>query len=211
MAIVYPRTDVIENVGVVSQTFQLMSRGEYARMANGVTISKRMGSAIWIAEWTSKDKLHNKAIDFEAIIHSLDDGIGEFLGYDTRRPMPLEYPTGNFNDTGQIRAISSSGNTIGFQGLTPGTQFRRGDYFCFTYGDGDIALHQLMEDQLANVSGNTVQGEVRPLIRVGATVGTPVIFKNPYAKFRLFPQQTTFATANILQSSASIKAFQVFQ
>lgn len=212
MAITYPRNDIIQSIGVVSQSFSLLSRGEFSRMKNGVTISKNWGSAIWMGEWASKDKFHDAAIDFEAMIASLDDGIGEFYAYDTRRPMPKSKPNGDFADTGYIQAVSGQMREVSFMGLPPGMVLSRGDYFCYHYGVGDaeVALHQLMENAVVSPGGGAPLIEVRPHIRPGYVAGTtPVKFKNPYGKFRLFPQAAQFNTANIQQSNAVISAFQV--
>lgn len=210
MAIVFPRDDVIANIGVVSQSFDLNARNEMSRLENGVTISKRRGSQIWMAEWSSKDKFHDDAIDFEAIVHSLDDGLGEFYGYDTRRRRPKMHQDGSFVDTGQIGTIATGRNALGFKNLAPGQVLSRGDYFCFHYGN-NVALHQLMEGATVQGTGITVNLEVRPLLRIGVAVDLAVKFVNPYGKFRLQGGQSSFATANILQSNAKISAYQVFE
>lgn len=211
MAVTYPRNDVLSNLGVVSQSFTLVARNALSRQRNGVTIPKVFGSSIWIGEWSSKDKFHDKAIDFEAIINSLGDGLEAFYAYDTRRVMPLAHPSGNFTDSGKILSIHENRKLLAFEELDSGMVLSRGDYFCFTYNTSDVAYHQLMEGGIVGGDGTTSQLEVRPHIRPGAIVGTTAVkFKNPYGRFKLFPGSTAFSTANIQQSNATIQAYQDF-
>lgn len=210
MAITFPRNDIMENGGFVQQGFRLDSRAEYSRLPNGRTIVKHYGSGLWKANWSTKSKQHNDAIDFEAMIHSLNF-TQKFFAYDLRRPYPLAYPTGSFSDSGKIASINANNKALALKALPANFQITRGDYFSFPYtsnGETVYALHQVMETVQASGLGNTTQFEVMPFIRSGAAVDIAVTFKKPSALFMIDPDSWEPQTDDSYHSSAAFSAFQ---
>ncbi|MDR7032930.1 hypothetical protein [Mesorhizobium sp. BE184] len=209
MALASPRTDVLA-VGFSDQTFRLQERQEFSRTGNGRTYGKSFGSALWTATWQTGPMLNTDLLDYEAVLNSLDGVIGTFYAYDLRRPYPRAYPTGAFTDSGQINSLGTNGKSLSLKLLAAGFVLSRGDYLAFDYGAGPSrALHQVMETVTANGSGLTSEFEVRPYIRPGATVSTPVVLKKPPALFCLQPDSIQQSIVDGMHGSISFSAMQV--
>lgn len=213
MSITLPRTDIIDNRPIIGQKLKLMGRSEYSRLADGRTIVKNLGPAIWIAEWSFRDVSHDTAVDLEAIINSLDDGVWGFYGYDIRRPYPKNYPDGVFDDTFTIDSTSDN-KTIKLSDGPANFALSRGDYMQFNFtNDGQTyrALHQIMEDVTADGSGDTAWFEIRPHLIDGAGAGTAVTLKKPSALFKLEPNSFDPGTVSVIRSNiGTLTAYQSF-
>lgn len=201
-----PRNDVL-SVDFTDQTFKLIERQEYSRSANGVTYGKSMGSSLWQGRWVTAPLYHDDALDYEAILRSLDGVIGTFYGHDLRRPYPRAHADGVFADDAEIAALGVDGKSMALDGLSAGFILSRGDYLAFDYGSAR-ALHQAMESVVADGTGTTPSFEVRPHIRQGATLGAGVTLKRPSAIFALLPG-TLETTVSGMTSSVSFEAIQV--
>lgn len=209
MAISFPRADIFDIISMTSQSFQLQSRSEFSRRADGGTKVKNFGSAIWTGTWKSVIKRHDTIVDWEAVIYTLDGGMNAFYAGDLRRQYPREYVNGNFNDTGTIKALGANNKSLSLEGLPANFKISRGDYFAFKYGANNmVALHQASESIQANSSGTTDVFEIRPHLRVGVAVDTAVSFKKPMGIFTLDPSSIAMNTEDQISSSLSFSAFQ---
>lgn len=175
MAVTFPRTDLFD-VGFSDQTFKLLSRQELSRTAYGRTIGKSLGSAIWMATFTTQPLPNDDAVEYESKLNSLDGVTSPLEAYDLRRPYPRAHPEGDCND-GVLSSVAANNKTITLGGLAGSQIVSAGDYLSFTYGDAR-ALHQAVE-----TSGATF--EVRPHLRPGWTLGTAVKLKQPRGLFSL--------------------------
>lgn len=208
-AATFPLVGLIEAAGISGQSFKLEHRSEISRDQNGRTYVKRRGSPIWRASWTVRPKRHEDAVAFEALINLLDGGQNTFYAYDVRKPYPRAYPTGVFNDTGEIGAIDADNKRISLKNLDPNFEISRGDRIAFDYGAGPSrALHEISEDVTADGSGVTALFEIRPHLRPGLAVDDAVVFKKPSAIFALDPGSFESETIDTLFSGASFSAYQ---
>jgi hypothetical protein len=184
MAIAFPRTDVL-NVRIADQVVQLVSRQETSRLAGGQTIGKDFGSALWFATYTTDSLINDDAVDFEAVLDSLDGVIEPFEACDLRRPCPRIYRDGSASD-GVLASVNANNKAITLTGLNAGQVISRGDYLSFDYG-ANRAFHRVSEAVTADDSGVTAEFEVRPHLRQGWSISTAVNLKAPRGIFNLVP------------------------
>jgi hypothetical protein len=192
MAISYPRTDIMSAVrwSDASSPLTLMERQEQSRTAGGITIGKDLGPALWMASLATAALTQAQALAFEAMLNSLDGVIQSFEVGDMRCAAQylLDYPTGNYADTGSLKTVNANNKALSLKGLPAGLKISAGSYLSFDYGTSR-ALHQIMESTTADGSGNTSEFDVRPFIRPGWTISptTAVKLKNPRGIFKLLP------------------------
>jgi hypothetical protein len=210
MSLSFPLVDLQSFVPIASQSFLLISRQELSRQANGITIGKDFGSAIWMPEFSTDVVNNDDAVAYEAKLNSLDGVINMFAAGDLRRRYPRAYPTGNFNDTGVLASVNANNKALAISGLDPSFVLSIGDYLSFDYSGGR-ALHQVVEAATADGSGATTQFEVRPHIRAGYTVSTPITLKKPQGYFILMPGSIQAKSNGPVTSVVSFKAVQFLQ
>lgn len=208
MTIVFPRTDILSSVGYSDQTFHLISRQEQSRTAYGRTIAKDLGSAIWMATYTTGELPNDDALVFEAMLNSLDGAIQPFEASDLRRINPRAYPDGAGASDGLLSSVNTNTKALALSGLAVGQIVSAGDYLAFDYADSR-ALHQAVESVTTNDSGVTAQFEVRPHIRPGWTIGTTVKLKSPRGLFSLMPGTVSSRLNGPLYSIISFQAVQM--
>lgn len=184
MALSHPRNDILTSVAFQDQKFQLGWRQETSRTAGGVTLGKDLGPALWTASYTTIRLDDQAALAYEADLDTLEGVIFPFEAGDLRRLYPLAYPTGDFSDTGVIASVNANNRAMALSGLAAGFVLSKGDYLSFDYRDSR-ALHRLVEGTVANGSGLTPQFEVRPHLREGWELATPVKLKRPSGLFTL--------------------------
>lgn len=214
MAITYPRTDILSLAKLgAGCSFRLQGYKEIGRTAGGQFIVADLADPVWVADYvTTGTMTHYEARELEAALASLDEGGLLFEGGDPRHDYPRNYPTGSFSDTGVIDNLPSDTTQIRLAGLPANFVIRAGDMFAFDYGteNNSRALHQAVEDITASAAGITVGGfTVRPRIRPGATVGTPVRFKVPRCYMAVVPGSIQVQARDRLFSTVRWQAVQV--
>lgn len=207
MSVSFPVTDLQTLVPIARQSFPLVSRQELSRLASGITIGKDFGSALWMPEFSTDVVDNDDAVAYEARLNSLDGVINIFTAGDLRRLYPRSHPDGVFNDTGIIASVNANNKALALSGLDPSFALSVGDYLSFDYGSSR-ALHQIVEAVTANSSGTTTQFEVRPHIRTGYTLSTPVKLKKPTGHFILVPGSVQASSNGPVTSVISFKAVQ---
>lgn len=189
MAISYPRTDVFTTVGIADNNVFLQASNQRSPQRNGVQRGKKLGPALWMGSWKTVTKKHDIILDLEAIINSLEDGVYPFYGSDMRRRFPLQYPTGNFNDTFKIATKGANNKSLTMSGGPANFKLSRGDYLHFNFNDlgGKPCRYygQVMETVTASAAGLTPLFEVRPHFPNYIPVNTAVVLKDPKAVFKL--------------------------
>jgi hypothetical protein len=211
MTITFPRTDILTAVRFADQTLTLVSRQELSTMANGSVRGKDFGPALWSVQYKTVPLNSNLGVTYEAMLNSLDGVIHPFEAGDLRRKYPLAYPTGAFTDSGQINSINANNKAVSFKNLPANFALSVGDYFSFDYSNGTgtcRALHQIMESVTANSGGTTTEVEIRPFLRPGLTVSTPVTFKTPRGRFTLLPNSVTPVLSTGFLTTVTFKAVQ---
>lgn len=187
MGVSYPRTDILTLVGFSPPfSFDLQQRQELSTLAGGKTIGKDMGPPLWVATYTTEELRNDDAVDYQAVINSLDGVTRLFEAFDLRRASPRAYPGGVGANDGVLRTVNANNKWLSLSGLAAGQIISRGDYLSFTYGT-NRALHQAMELVAANGSGTTPEFEVRPLVRSGFSLSAAVSLKAPRGLFSLVP------------------------
>lgn len=211
MSITYPRTDILDTVEISadSSPLQILQRQEFSRQANGRTIGKNFGSGLWMGTFVTIPVDNDDALAYEAMLDSLDGVMMPFEAFDVRRKMPRLYPSGACND-GAIASVNVNTKAIGLSGLAAGQVVSVGDYLSFDYGD-NRAYHRVVEAATANGAGNTPQFEVRPYIRPGWTVSTPVKLKNPRGLFVMMPGSISPKAYGSLHTVISFQAIQIIR
>jgi hypothetical protein len=209
MAITFPRSDILTAVGFTSPfSFEPVSRQELSRLASGRSIGKDLGPALWFATYTTEELRNDDAVDFAAMLDSLDGVIQTFEAWDLRRPDPRRHTDGSASD-GVLHSVNANNKAISLSGLNAGQIVSRGDYLSFNYGTSR-ALHRVQETIVADQSGLTVEFEVRPHLRPGWTISpaTSVNLKAPRGIFTLMPGSVAPKQA---RGTSGIVTFQIVQ
>jgi hypothetical protein len=186
MAITFPRSDILTAVGFTPPfVFQAPPRQEVSRLADGTMIGKDFGPALWFATYTTEELRNDVALDYAAVLDSLDGVLNLFEAWDLRRPTPRLYTDGSAHD-GVLHSVNANNKAVSLSGLLAGQTVSRGDYMSFTYGS-NRALHRFVEGGAADGSGVTPELEVRPHLRPGWTVSQAINLKAPRGIFTLIP------------------------
>lgn len=209
MSISFPLTTVLSATSFADQNFQLISRQELSRQANGRTIGKDLGSAIWVASYATIPMSNDDALAYEALLDSLDGVVQTFEAYDLRRIYPRSDPAGASYNNGALLSVNANNKALALSGLIAGQVVSAGDYLSFTYGSSR-ALHKVAESVTANGSGVTAEFEVRPHLRTGWTLSpsTTVLLKAPRGIFALMPGSVSSKPNGPLHSVISFQAVQ---
>ncbi len=195
MAITFPRSDILTIMAATLGRpigfappfgFDLLPRQEFSsRTAGGVTIAKDFGPALWFGTYTTEELPNDDALDYKAVLDSLDGAIGTFEAWDLRRPAPRLYGDGSAAN-GVLHSVNANNKALSLSGLNAGQVVSRGDYLSFDYG-GNRALHRVAEAVTANGSGLTAEFEVRPHLRPGWSLSQSVYVKSPRGIFVMVP------------------------
>lgn len=209
MTVIFPRNDILttHRISAEGYKFQPMYRQELSRQANGVTLIKDFGTSLFTLAATSFPLNNEDAVDFEAMLSSMDNGIGTFHAFDMRRPFPKSKSDGDFSNTAKISSIGINGKSLALSGLPAGMVLSRGDYLAFDV-PGWRALHQIMETVIASGAGVSPTVEVRPHLMVGSAVGADVDLKQPATVMMLVPGSVT---QNRVDARNTVISFQAFQ
>lgn len=209
MTVIFPRNDILTTYRIAPEgyKFQPMYRQELSRQANGVTQIKDFGTSLWTLAATSVPLFHDDALDFEAMLSSLDNGIGTFKGFDLRRRYPKAKADGEFSDTSEISTVGVNGKSMALSGLPAGMVLSRGDYLAFDV-PGWRALHQIMETVTASGDGLSPNFEVRPHLMAGTVSGLGVELKQPSTVMMLVPGSIAPQQFDALKTVLSFQAFQ---
>lgn len=182
---------------------------EYSGQGNGVIRGKDLRPALWKANITTRPMSISEAMDYQAMVESLDGSINTFYCYNPLRP---NAKVGSFVDTScQINSLGGDGKSLSLKGLPASQALNRGDLFHFDYTSGVTcrALHRVVESITANGSGVTGTFEVRPAIRTGAAVNNNVRFNKAAALMCLVPGTFQPANADLQTVQFSFSAQQV--
>jgi hypothetical protein len=209
MAVSFPRSDVLSAVGFVADgyEFKLNYRQEQSRSAGGVTFVKDLGSPLWTLKATTAALRLDDALDYEALLETLEGGVQTFMAYDLRRPYPRQHSTGAFSDTGVTATVGGNNKSIAVSGVDPGFQVSRGDYLVIEVA-GAKKLHQVSEPSTASAGGVLALFEVRPHLWPGAAAGQPVRFKKPAIPMTMLPGSIAKTQMGALHTSINFAAMQ---
>lgn len=211
--VTFPRADFFDLCKISDTTFWPMARQEISRTAGGVSQGKDLGSPLWRASFTSAPQSFADAAAIEAALISLNGVVGSFLAHDVRRPFPIAYPDGVFNDNSTIGTLyPADAFGLALTGLDPNFQLKAGDYLSFAYGARpNIALHMVMVGVAADGVGNTAKFEVFPAIRPGAVAGAAVTLKRAPCEMSLEPGQSPPGIREMTASAVSFSGFQIIE
>lgn len=212
MALPDIRTDMMDFCGYSHEATPLYFDAwqEMSTQADGTSYAKDLGPGRWFGDFLTEPLSHNRAAEFQAIIESLDGIIGRFEACDLRKQYPAAYPTGAFADTGLINSVINP-VTMTLKSLPAGFVLTRGDHFAFDYTIGSDtfrALHRVMETVVASGAGLTPAFVIRPQLRMGYALNTPVKLKRPMGVFRLVAKSFVPAMKNSTSTAYSFKAVQ---
>lgn len=188
MSLSFPRIDIFPGRFIITDKFDLMSRSQISRSADGSAFAKDFGEPIWMGAFNIGQSTLDDCVTFEAMLQSLDGSIQRFEAYDTRRENPLQHSNGRFADTGQIKGVNANKRAVSLKTLQPGLVLSVGDRLAMQYGASNTwSLHSIMERVVVNGSGETSEFEVRPRIPASVAADDAVRLKRPPAHFVLDP------------------------
>lgn len=181
----FPNSDLIDTGFFTQQSWRPMLAQQLSQTAGGVIRGSYLGETLWYTSLRTPPLTVDRALDFEAYLHSLNGVKNPFYFADLRRRYPKQYPTGAFTDSGTISAFPD-GNLVAINNLPAGFVISRGDYF-HIQSSGRRALLMCAEPITANGSGTTGAFSVVPELPVWISVGLSTVFKKPAAKMVLLP------------------------
>ncbi|MET4636158.1 hypothetical protein [Kaistia defluvii] len=189
---------------------------ETSGQAGGQLRVKSLRAPLWTMQASSRDLSPNELRRWKAKLAALENGQKTFWGYDFASVYPAAHPNGSWPTgvafNGETAAISALSSTIALRlkALPPGFKVSIGDHIAFAYGSGpSYALHQAVEDAVADASGVTPAFEVRPPMRQGAAINNVVKVKRPACLMLIVPGSIS-APANLnARGPISFNAMQV--
>ena len=210
MTITFPITNLLDlyPISPTGYNFRLHHRQEQSRTAGGRTIVKDFGPPLWLLDASTGMLPHADAIDFEAMLASMNNGIGTFLAWDLRRAFPAAHSLGDFDDSATILSLGANNKSLRLTGLFPGFQLSRGDYLSITFS-GHRYLHQILEPATVMPDGSTSFFEVTPHFQPGTVAGASVVLKKPSAVMALVPNSIQ-TQVGALHTSISFQACEAF-
>lgn len=176
-----------DNVRVREMTLRLHEPVEINRTRNGAVIPASLGDAIWRGSVTIAPDIDARSVmALEARFALLSRPGMAFLAYDTRKLFPSADPAGRVLGMAEptIKTINSNRRELSLSDLPPGYVLRAGDMISWEYGSSPTryGLHRLLEDVIADGSGDTAEFEVTPFIADAVTTSTAVSLVKPVFK-----------------------------
>lgn len=183
--------------------FEPLFRQEYSRRADGVTIGKDFGDAIWSGAWTSKSLSPNELDYYRSRMELLEGVINRFRGYPLSRCRPILHPGSAVLPTGTLNEISSDRRSVRLSGLT-GITLSPGDLIQI----GTTDLHRVME--VVAPGSPTALFKIRPGVWPGVVTGATVSVSKPSCIMGLVPGSlTSTADPSTGRGSISFKGIEV--
>lgn len=176
-----PLADFMEDLAVVSTTFELSEAVETSETGGGEILRSSYGPRLWGGTITLNTRYHADAERLLARVRRLFAADASFLVFPPHMRRLLVAP-------GTINAQRNN-REMRVAGLEAGQQILQGEFVSFTYGTNPVrrALHQLAEDATADGAGLTGWVEVIPAIRPGASNGATVTLAKPQCKAIAIP------------------------
>jgi len=176
-----------ENVRAREMTLRLHEPVEINRTRNGTVIPASLGDAIWRGSVTIAPDIDAQSVmALEAKFALLSRPGMAFLAYDPRKPFPAADPAGRVLGMAEptIKTLNSNRRELSLADLPPGYVLRAGDMISWEYGSSPTryGLHRLVEDVIADGSGDTAEFEVVPFIADAVTTSTAVSLVKPVFK-----------------------------
>ncbi len=193
MALIFPRpvAEFADKLRLSSVKFWLDGQEEYSGLGSGEFLAADLGPKTWKAEVSIMDLRHADAAEVQALIESMDGSIGTFYLYDPRKQYPRLDPGGAILGAANpvIASIGANRKSLAVSGLPAGYVLSVGDFLHYDYGSNPVrrALHRVAEVATANGIGTTNTFEVRPHLKVGATVGLTISPIKAAAKMKIIP------------------------
>ncbi|WP_336801481.1 hypothetical protein [Kaistia sp. MMO-174] len=197
-------------------TLDLSYGDETSGQAGGQIRVKSRRAPLWTMQATTRDLEPNELRRWKARLAALENGQKTFWGYDSASFYPAAYPHGSWPTggafNGEAAAISALPSTIALRlkALPASFKITTGDHIAFSYGSGPLyALHQVMEDVVADGLGVTPAFEVRPPIRQGAAINNVVKVKRPACLMMIVPGSVSTPANLNARGPISFNAIQV--
>lgn len=190
MAIVYPYDILAGFPGTITR-FELQYMQEMSPLRGGRQVVADLGPALWAMDVKSKALRPSELKAWKARLAALENGGQQLIGYDMTACYPIAYPRGSwptgdaFDGIASLKSVTNN-KTATIGGLPEGYKLSTGDYISFDYGT-TRALHQVMEDAVADEYGVSSVFEVRPYIRLGYVLDVDVDLTKPHAVMLVVP------------------------
>jgi hypothetical protein len=189
---------------------------ETSNTADGQIIVAELRPQFWDLDASTVTLSPTKLAHWKARLASLENGKRLFYGFDKTNYYPLAYPKGAWPTGGSFDGISAQINsmpdayTLTLKLLPAGYTGKVGDFLQITDSDGNLRLHQVMEDFTANGSGITGSFAVEPYVRTGAAIGNVVAVKRPACTMMIVPGSVSYPSSSSAWGALSFKGRQVF-
>lgn len=172
---------------IVQASLTLHEPVEINQTRSGDVITASLGDAVWRGSVVlGREDDPGEAARIEALLALLSRPGMAFLAYDPRKPFPAADPAGRVLGMAEptIKTLNSNRRELSLANLPAGYVLRAGDLIGWEYGASPTryGLHRLLEDVIADGSGDTVEFEVTPFIADAVTTSTAVSLIKPVFK-----------------------------
>jgi hypothetical protein len=214
MAITFPLSTatLADKLPIEAVEWKMLDQQELSGLGSGEILAADLAPRLWEGDVSTGPIYNDDAAELQGLFETLDGSINAFFLYDPRKPYPRFDPTGSILGVAApvIASLGANNKSMTVSALPAAYVLSAGDYLAFDYGTNPTrrAYHRIVETATANGSGVTPLFEVRPHIRPGATVSTPIILKKPSAKVVLVPGSFGSASAGALHSRLSFRVRQ---
>lgn len=207
MALVFPKTDLIQPLTIRDGFIREKWRQEQSTTSAGQVIVKDMGPMLWGAYYRTMPMFLHHALDFETELLTLHGGLNLFTGYDPRRPFPQSDNVSLLEGV-TVHAIQADRAAVQLVGLPASFEVSKSDYLSIDDGT-NLHLLRVASGAVASAGGVSEWIEVRPFVRSGINVGDPVTLRYPSANFMLDKNSISVDQFGPSRSAVSFSAIQV--
>lgn len=176
---------------IASVSWRLRDNQQYSGLGTGEILAVDLGPRLWEADVMCAPVRNADGMQIQALIESLDGAINGFYLYNPVTMFPQFDPTGSIlgATVPQVNTVGVNNKSISLKLLPAAYRVTQGDMLAFDYGISPErrALHRVVETVTANGSGVTAAFEIRPHLRPGLVVNTPVTLIRPSAKVLIVP------------------------
>lgn len=211
MAITYPY-DILAGFPGTTLRFELQYLQEMSPLRGGCQVVADLGPALWVMDVKSKVMRPSELKAWKARLAALENGGQQLIGHDMTACFPIAYPNGSwptgvaFDGVATLETVTNN-KTVTLSGLPEGFKVSTGDYISFGYGSAR-ALHQAMEDAVADEFGVSSAFEVRPYIRPGYVLDVDVALTRPHAVMLIVPGSVSQPSQDNARGTVSFSAIQ---
>lgn len=207
MALIFPKTDLMNGLRFADGGFRLQRSVEVSRTRGGQRIERDLAPEFWRAQYLTVPMLHDAALELETDLLTLTGTNNAFDGFDPVRPLPLA-DTGAAIDGVTVHAIRADRLALRLTGLPAAFSIAKADGLSINDSAG-LHYHRAAQAGVASAQGLSPWLDVRPALRPQVAVGMSVVLRWPCARLAVAPNSVVRQRVDPMFATVSWQADQV--